>query len=160
MSRRDTLVFLVREGEVLLAMKKRGFGEGWWNGAGGKVERGETVFEAAVRETEEEIGVTPKHLWEAARLNFFFPGKDSYPCHVYLCDDWHGEPTESEEMAPRWFKVSKVPYDQMWDGDEYWMPAVFRGEMLEADLHFDMDNKVTDYERRPFAAERLPERAP
>ena len=45
-----TLVFLRREGEVLLGMKKRGFGEGKWNGFGGKVEAGETIVEAAARE--------------------------------------------------------------------------------------------------------------
>src|SRR5688572_15526473 len=119
MKRRDTLVFLIRDGEVLLAMKKRGMGEGWWNGVGGKVERGETVYEAAVREAREEIGVTPKHLWEVARLNFQFPDKEAYPCYVYLCDEWHGDPVETEEMAPRWFPVEKIPYEQMWDGDEH-----------------------------------------
>ena len=51
-----TLVFL-REGEkVLLGMKKRGFGEGKWNGFGGKVEAGETIIEAAAREVKEECG--------------------------------------------------------------------------------------------------------
>ncbi|CAN0505072.1 unnamed protein product, partial [Ectocarpus sp. 12 AP-2014] len=33
--------------EILLGMKKRGFGEGKWNGFGGKVESGESVEEAA-----------------------------------------------------------------------------------------------------------------
>jgi 8-oxo-dGTP pyrophosphatase MutT (NUDIX family) len=54
-----TIMFLRREGELLLAMKKRGFGQGKWNGAGGKAEPGETPLQAAIRETEEEIGVTP-----------------------------------------------------------------------------------------------------
>ena len=52
-----TLCFLVKEGEVLLAMKKRGFGVGKWNGVGGKVKEGEDVFLSAVREIKEEIGV-------------------------------------------------------------------------------------------------------
>jgi 8-oxo-dGTP pyrophosphatase MutT (NUDIX family) len=41
--RQATLVFVFNPaGDILLAMKKRGFGEGKWNGAGGKVEPGET----------------------------------------------------------------------------------------------------------------------
>ena len=52
---RRTVVFLIRENQVLLAMKKRGFGEGKWNGVGGKLDPGETVEQALVRECQEEI---------------------------------------------------------------------------------------------------------
>ena len=44
-----TLVFIRRQGEILLGYKKRGFGAGKWNGFGGKVEAGETIEEAAER---------------------------------------------------------------------------------------------------------------
>ena len=44
-----TLVLVCNETQVLLGMKKRGFGEGRWNGFGGKVESGETITEAAIR---------------------------------------------------------------------------------------------------------------
>ena len=41
------------EERILLAMKKRGFGAGKFNGFGGKVEARETILEAALREFEE-----------------------------------------------------------------------------------------------------------
>ena len=44
-----TLLFVLKPGKVLLGYKKRGFGEGRWNGFGGKVQRDETIEEAAVR---------------------------------------------------------------------------------------------------------------
>jgi hypothetical protein len=44
-----TLVLVTRPNQVLLGMKKRGFGQGKWNGFGGKVEKGETILEAAQR---------------------------------------------------------------------------------------------------------------
>ena len=34
---------------ILLGLKKRGFGEGWWNGFGGKINHNETIEEAAKR---------------------------------------------------------------------------------------------------------------
>ena len=40
-------------------MKKRGFGSGKYNGIGGKIEKGEIPDEAMIRETKEEIKVTP-----------------------------------------------------------------------------------------------------
>ena len=54
-----TLCLLRRNEEILLAMKKRGFGEGKYNGVGGKIEGTETPEAAMLRETKEEIGVTP-----------------------------------------------------------------------------------------------------
>ena len=46
-----TLLFVLEpeKKEVLLGMKKRGFGQGRWNGFGGKVQAGETVEDAAIR---------------------------------------------------------------------------------------------------------------
>ena len=55
-----TLCFFIKENQILLAMKKRGFGAGWWNGYGGKPEPGmkETMEDVSIRETREETGGT------------------------------------------------------------------------------------------------------
>lgn len=44
-----TLAMVRKTNAILLGLKKRGFGEGKWNGFGGKVEKDETVTEGAVR---------------------------------------------------------------------------------------------------------------
>lgn len=44
-----SLVFVRESTKILLGYKKRGFGQGRWNGFGGKVEQGETVEEGAIR---------------------------------------------------------------------------------------------------------------
>ena len=56
---RATLLFVIRDGEVLLIRKKRGLGAGKINGPGGRIEAGESPLEAAIREVQEEVGVTP-----------------------------------------------------------------------------------------------------
>ena len=33
-------------------------------------------------------------------------------------------PRETDEMEPRWFSVDEVPYEQMWQDDKFWLPAV------------------------------------
>ena len=45
----STLAFVRESARILLGYKKRGFGEGRWNGFGGKVEPGEMIEEAAKR---------------------------------------------------------------------------------------------------------------
>lgn len=44
-----SLVLLRQGEEVLLGLKKRGFGAGKWNGFGGKLEAGETPLDSATR---------------------------------------------------------------------------------------------------------------
>ena len=72
--RKDTLLFLFDCGNnrILLAMKKRGFGAGKFNGVGGKVVNGESIEEATVREAREEISVLIclADLSKKAVLNF------------------------------------------------------------------------------------------
>ncbi|XP_078221898.1 uncharacterized protein LOC118150622 [Callithrix jacchus] len=51
-SRLSTLVLVLQPQQVLLGMKKRGFGAGRWNGFGGKVQEGETTEEGAKRVNE------------------------------------------------------------------------------------------------------------
>lgn len=52
------LVLNKEKNEILLGMKKRGFGVGKWNGFGGKISSQETILEAAQRELKEEAGIT------------------------------------------------------------------------------------------------------
>ena len=52
-----TLMLLRKNDEILLAMKKRGFGVGKFNGVGGKLIIGETPEMAMLRETKEEMGL-------------------------------------------------------------------------------------------------------
>ena len=93
-----------KDKEILLAIKKRGFGVGKWNGVGGKIdfEKGDkNVIDAAIRETEEEIGVQVKELEKVAILNFTFPYNRAWDqtVHVFLAQNWEKEPVESEEMV-------------------------------------------------------------
>jgi mutator protein MutT len=138
------LIFLLKDDQILLAMKKRGFGAGRWNGVGGKIDPGETIEQAAVRECQEEIGVTPEDLEQVAFHRFTFP--DDTPdmlAHVFLCRSWKGEPTETEEMAPCWFAVKDIPYGEMWDDDIIWLPAVLAGKKLSTVFGFGTRDNVT-----------------
>jgi 8-oxo-dGTP diphosphatase len=138
-----TLLFLLRDDEILLAMKKRGFGTGHWNGVGGKIEPGETLEQAAIRECQEEIGVTPHGLEKVAVHDFVFPeGTEDIKVHTFIAKTWEGEPHETEEMAPQWFKVSEIPYTQMWDDDIVWLPLVLQGKKLQTRFTFDRQNRM------------------
>lgn len=140
-----TLLFLLSDNKILLAMKKRGFGAGHWNGVGGKVEPGESLEEAAMRECQEEISVTPKNLEKVAVHDFIFPDDiEDIKVHTFITKSWEGEPCETEEMAPQWFKISEIPYTKMWDDDIVWLPLVLQGKKLKTTFRFDLENHMAN----------------
>ena len=129
-----TLCFLVKDNSILLGMKKRGFGEGKWNGFGGKIAAGETVAAAALRELDEEIGVrgdeeslAPMGVLKFRSVN---PAMN-WDVHLFFLHEWSGEPTESEEMRPMWHKKDAIPYEAMWSDDILWLPHLLAGNRIE-----------------------------
>jgi 8-oxo-dGTP diphosphatase/2-hydroxy-dATP diphosphatase len=137
-----------KDSKILLGMKKRRFGAGFWNGFGGKVKEGESIEEAAKRETKEEIGVVPLDLKKMGILKFQFKGEpEILEVHVFSCSNFEGEIKETEEMAPKWFKIEQIPFDQMWPDDKYWLPLLLKGKNFEGEFHFD-GRKLIDYQIR------------
>ncbi|RUS76676.1 hypothetical protein EGW08_015566 [Elysia chlorotica] len=128
-----TLVFVKEPGKILLGMKKRGFGEGRWNGFGGKVEKGETILEGAKRELLEESGITANTLSRVGLINFEFE-KDPVilEIHIFKTSDYNGNPTETEEMRPQWYAEDSIPFSQMWPDDHLWFPYMFNNKLFEA----------------------------
>jgi len=144
-----TLCFLVRSDpprQVLLGLKKHGFGAGKYGGIGGKVAPGETVVEAAAREMAEETGVTvsAEDLRPAGSVWFLFPARPEWSqvMHLLLASRWQGEPAESAEVIPVWFDVTKVPYQQMWPDAVYWLPRILAGERVYLRFVYAEDNET------------------
>jgi ADP-ribose pyrophosphatase YjhB (NUDIX family) len=148
---KTTLLFLYKpkEKEILLGMKKRRFGEGKWNGVGGKLNEGETVKDALVRETKEEINVEidSKDLTRVAILNFSFQNSPEWDqeTHVFFIEKWNGDPSESEEMNPKWYSVNSLPFENMWVDDPFWLPRVLEGKKIKASFLFnDTGDNIID----------------
>jgi len=135
------LCFLLKDDRVLLAMKKRGFGAGKWNGIGGKLKEKETLEAATVREVKEEIGViiTTGDLEKVGVLSFRFKDHSDWEqdCFVFTVRHWQGEPKESEEMRPQWYTTNNLPFQKMWIDDPHWLPLVLAGKKIKGEFLFD-----------------------
>jgi ADP-ribose pyrophosphatase YjhB (NUDIX family) len=129
-------------------MKKRGFGEGKWNGPGGKLQEGETIEQACCRETHEEIGVSIITLEDRGVVRFVFEGKPTWDneCHIYVATEIRGEPVESEEMKPAWYPIDEIPLQDMWEDDSVWLKDVLAGGSVNATFFFDSNGKMTGYD--------------
>ena len=138
----DTILFVVRDGKVLLIRKKRGLGAGKINGPGGKVEPGETPEQAAVREVREELGVEPTGVTRAGDLRFQFADGFSMHVVVFRASGCVGEATETDEAVPLWTNVAEIPYDEMWPDDEHWLPMMLSREPFDGRFLLDGDRLV------------------
>lgn len=140
-----TLCIIHEHPRVLLGMKKRGFGQGRWNGFGGKVDDNETIEEAAKREVSEEAGITVEQLEKMGVINFEFQGNpEILEVHIFKAQEFEGTPTESEEMKPQWFFIDEIPFATMWPDDVFWFPYLLKGKKFKGRFLFDKKENIIE----------------
>lgn len=136
-----TFVFRATEqgDEILLIRKKRGLGAGKVNGPGGRLEGDESPAQCAVREVQEELGVTPIRPEHVGKLYFQFV--DGYGLEVFVFKTWtfEGEAYETDEAVPLWTRADAVPFDEMWADDHLWFPHMLAGRPFSGRFIFDGD---------------------
>ncbi len=142
-------MFLVRNGKVLLGIKKRGFGEGKLVSPGGKVDPGETVMQAAIRECEEESGVKVHSCKEVARVIFrdlYYKGEpETDEMYAFISEDFEGEPAETDELIPEWFPLDDLPFNRMWADAQHWMPDAMRGRKVDSFFRYNEKNELVEH---------------
>lgn len=141
---RAVIQFILEEERILLIEKKRGLGAGKVNGPGGKLEDGESFLAAAVRETEEEIGLVPADPSERGRLYFNFLDGYNLEVALFVSTAYKGELVETEEANPFWVATDAIPYEDMWADDILWLPKLIAGDRITGRFIFDGDRMV-DY---------------
>ncbi len=134
---RATLMFVRHGDEVLLIRKLRGIGAGKVNAPGGKIDLGETPAESAIRETEEEVKVTPINPRKMGELSFAMTDMPDIYCHVFVASEHEGEAAETPEAIPMWTHRFRIPYELMWEDDQHWLPRMLEGETFRGKFLFE-----------------------
>lgn len=137
------LTFIEDHDKLLLINKKRGLGHGKVNAPGGRIDRGESAEEAAIRECIEEVGVEPLNLAYVGELNFIFTDGYSLKGYVYFSNKHKGEMIETDEADPFWCFKDEIPYDNMWSDDKEWLPLVLDKKIFKGHFIFEDDKMLS-----------------
>lgn len=112
----DVHVLLVRDGQVLLSQRRdtNPQFDGLWHLPSGKLDAGESVLDAAVREVDEEVGVLvdPANLHHVHTVHVNGSGPEPRVGFFFDTENWLGEPSNREPdkcSALGWFALDNLP---------------------------------------------------
>lgn len=109
-------VLIRSDGAFLLAERPCGKPMcGYWEFPGGKLDAGESVFDALVREFDEELGIeiVAAHPWTTRVV--VYPHA-TVRLHFWRAFEWRGEPVAREAQAFRWEHIDQLTTDP-------WLPG-------------------------------------
>lgn len=103
---------------------------GQWRMIGGKVAAGETAWEAALRELEEETAMEPTRFWTVPTLNHFYePGPDAIrlvPAFAAEIDPPKDIRLNEEHTEYKWIKAGRLTTFRLWPEQERIMTLIHR----------------------------------
>ena len=145
-----TLCYIEKENKYLMLYRNKSDkdpNKGKWLGIGGKLEKGETPDEAAVREVYEETGLILDGYEYRGIVNFVSDIYEDEIMHLYYSNDFRGEVKECDEGHLEWIDKDKVFDLPMWEGDRIFL------KFLDSNMPFF--NLTLRYERDTLVSGEL-----
>jgi len=139
-----TLCHIIKNNRLLLQKKSKGlFGEGKWNGVGGKLEMSESLEACVTREVFEETGLKVLDLRFHGVLNFYFGDRNELDWVVYVFSTkvFEGKPKAGGEGDLQWFAFEAIPYNEMWQDDKHWLPLLLADKSFRGNFYFNEEGK-------------------
>lgn len=145
--KRCCLVIVENKNNVLMVKNKRGINKGFYNLPGGKINIDETNIDGAIREVEEETGITPKNLKSLGKIEFYPTNMEVF---IYHANEFSGKlkKNNGEENEAFWIDKNNIPYNLMRSTDLIWLKPLLKNKnYINKRLYFNDDmslNKIED----------------
>ncbi|MBF0777797.1 NUDIX hydrolase [Streptococcus cuniculi] len=142
-----TICYLDNGKELLLLYrnkKEHDVHAGKWIGVGGKLEKGETPQECAVREIFEETGLQAKPVLRGI-ITFpeFTPDHDWYT-YVFTATEFEGDLIDCDEGTLEWVPYEDVLSKPTWEGDHTFISWLLEGKPFFSAKFSYKDDELVD----------------
>ena len=138
--------FLVKESKVVVIKYKSGnIKEGYYDIPGGKIEKGETPEEAAIREMKEETAIKVKKLKSKGKMIIEYP-KRIFNLTIFFSDEYEGEPQEFEENTSEWIDIEELLKKEKRLSNIMILDKDYINGLIDDKYNFIMNIKVDDNE--------------
>ena len=141
-------VFLIKDDKVV-CIKYKVWPIGFYNIPGGKIEKGETKEEAAIREFQEEVGMNISNLQEIGTMVTEYPDR-IYHFTLFLAHAYTGEPQNFDEDDSFWISISELLKEEKRFAITYLLDGDYKKKFLEAKIHVkyivDENDKIVGIE--------------
>ncbi|MCZ7572288.1 MAG: 8-oxo-dGTP diphosphatase [Ardenticatenaceae bacterium] len=121
-----TLVYALRDGQILMLYRHKEPNLGLWVAPGGKTEPHESPFECALRELREETGLEAQTLVFRGLVTEVSPREHwQWLLHIFVAPDPLGDAVGDErEGRLRWWPIETVPGLPIPQADAIFFPAI------------------------------------
>ena len=142
MMTKQIVLCVVRLGDqLLLGLKKRRIGEGFWTLPGGKKEGSETAEQTAVRELREECGIEVRECRKVGVITVIFENNPTvWEETIVVVSSFSGEVKETEELLGKWHSIAAIPFEKIWIDNPLWLPLALEGKEFEGEVVFSGKN--------------------
>lgn len=138
--------FLVKDSKVVVIKYKSGnIKEGYYDIPGGKIEKGETPEEAAIREMKEETGIKVKKLKSKGKMIIEYP-KRIFNLTIFFSDECEGELQEFEENTSEWIDIEELLKKEKRLSNIMILDKDYINGLIDDKYNFIMNIKVDDNE--------------
>ncbi|UNP78766.1 8-oxo-dGTP diphosphatase [Bacillus nitratireducens] len=161
---RHTLCFIKRNEEILMLNREYDPVKGLWNGVGGKIEKGETPLENAIREIKEETNIDVEQ--NQIQFKGIIKWEDSsYSGGIYVyvvelpCQFTYDTPKKVSEGILDWKSVSWILSDYNYGVGEMLpklLPEVLQNELILEHTFVLSNHKLVEYKNKELAQQTSP----
>ena len=106
--RKAVRCFLIKDNKIVVTKYKEGNKKaGYYEIPGGKIEKGETPEQTAIREMQEETGLKISNLKYKGNMIIEYPNR-IFDFDVFICNECEGKPQDFEENTSEWIKINEL----------------------------------------------------
>jgi 8-oxo-dGTP diphosphatase len=150
MKKHAVMLYIIKDNKILFLVRDKAndtvHRQGMLLSVGGKVEEGESLEEAVIREAKEEAGITIKNPVLKAVIYFrkFGTELNDWIDFLYVANDYDSEPRTGNEGSFVWHDINNINNLNLYSQDKVYLDLMMKHKFFVAEFLCD-GHEMVDY---------------